>query len=90
MLVGDQAAVGRSGQAALQSPERLLGLALGALASVIGLPGGRVAELHDRHQVQGMVELAVAGPGRDCGPSRWGALASLVGGTSCSARNSSG
>jgi hypothetical protein len=43
--------------------QRLLGrLAFGQLALVVGLPSGRVADLHDCHQVQGVVELAVTGP----------------------------
>src|SRR6266536_3030112 len=49
--------------AAAQTPQRLLsGLALGALAPVLGLPGGGMADLHDRHQVQRMVQLAITSP----------------------------
>jgi hypothetical protein len=39
----------------------LAGLALGQFASVVGRPGSGMADLDDRDQVQGMVELAIAG-----------------------------
>jgi hypothetical protein len=62
-VVSDQPLVDGVRQAALQAAQRLLGrLAFGQLALVVGLPSGRVADLHDCHQVQGVVELAVTGP----------------------------
>ena len=62
MLVGQQLAVDGVGQPSFQAAQGFLaGLALGQLASVVGLSGGGVADLDDGDQVQGVVELAVAG-----------------------------
>ncbi len=62
-LVGDQAPVDGVRQPALQAPQRFLDrLVLGQLAPVVGLPGAGTADLHDRHHVQGVVQLAVTGP----------------------------
>jgi hypothetical protein len=63
--VGDELAVDHVGQASFQAPERLhRGLGLGELAAVVGAALGVVADLHDRGDVQHVVEPPVAGPGQ--------------------------
>jgi hypothetical protein len=62
-VVGDQVAVDDVGEVPLQASAGLLGgLGLGQLALVEGLSWAGVADLADRDQVQGGVELAVATP----------------------------
>jgi hypothetical protein len=63
VLVGRQLAVDDVGQPAFEGAKGFrAGRALGQLASVVGLPGGGVADLEDRGEVQGVVEPTVAGP----------------------------
>jgi hypothetical protein len=51
------------GQVPFQAPAGFLGgLGLAEFAPVVGLPWAGVADLADRDQVQGGVELAVAAP----------------------------
>ena len=59
-VIGDQVAVDDVGEMSFQAPTGLLrGLGLAEFAPVVGLPGAGVADLADRDQVQGGVELAV-------------------------------
>jgi hypothetical protein len=61
--VGNEAAVDHVGELPLERPQRfLLALALGELAAEEDLTGGGVADLGDRGDVDGGVELAVAAP----------------------------
>ena len=60
--VAEELVVDDIGQASLGAAERLfIGVALGAFAEVVGAPGGMLTGLGDGHDVQGEVELAVAG-----------------------------
>ncbi len=62
-MIGDQVAVDDVGQLPFEAAAGLLGrLGLGDLALVVRLSGTGVADLADRDQVQGGVELAVATP----------------------------
>jgi hypothetical protein len=63
VVIGDQMPMDDVGQVALECASSLLGsLGVGQFALVVGLAGARVADLADRDDVQGGVELAVAGP----------------------------
>ena len=62
-MVSDEMGMNDVGEVPLQAPAGFLrGLGLGELALVVGLLGTGVADLADRDQVQGGVELAVATP----------------------------
>src|SRR5918994_3489656 len=62
-MVSHQVPVDHVGELPLERPAGLLGrLGLAQLALVVDLPWAGVADLADRDQVQGGVELAVAAP----------------------------
>jgi hypothetical protein len=59
-VIGDQVAVDDVGEVAFEAPPGFLGgLGFSEFAPVVGLPGAGVADLADRDQMQGGVELAV-------------------------------
>ena len=66
MPVRDELVIDQVGQPPLEAPQRFLGgLALGPLPLVVEAAGrARVADLGDRHHVQGVVDPPVPGPGQ--------------------------
>ena len=64
-MIGDQAAADGVRQPPFQAPQGFFGgLALGQLALVVGPPGAGPADLHYGHHGQGVMQLAVPGPGQ--------------------------
>ena len=65
LLVRDEGAEDGVGQPSLQAAQGLhRGLGLGELAALVGPALGVVADLHDRGDVQHVVEPAAPGPGQ--------------------------
>ena len=62
-MIGEQVTVDDVGELPFEAAAGFLGsLGFDQLALVVGLPWAGVADLADRDQVQGGIELAVAGP----------------------------